>query len=159
MLKYSVLRVALVGRYRHTEARGHHAPKAILRVAVIKGIGARKHRGKRPEHQNARVLVEHRLKPMLNMLIILVRHGHGLGPQQIAHLVGRKLKGASQLDRGHAVGKQVDKGAVELAGAKGVRLTHGIHRHEYRRAVTGALEQQLLVLDHHVAIGLSLIHI
>lgn len=66
-------RIALVGRHRHTEAHGHHKPKAILRVAVIKGIGARKHRGKRPEHQNARTLVKHGLKPMLNMLIALVR--------------------------------------------------------------------------------------
>lgn len=95
MLKYSVLRVALVGRYRHTEARGHHAPKAVLRIAIVEGIGTREHRGKRPEHQNARVLVEHGLKPMLNMLIALARCGHDLGPQQIAHLVGRKLKGAS----------------------------------------------------------------
>lgn len=95
MLKYSVLRVALVGRYRHTEARGHHAPKAVLWVSIVKGFGARKHRGKRPQHQNARVLVEHGLKPMLNMLIALARCGHDLGPQQIAHLVGRKLKGAS----------------------------------------------------------------
>ena len=46
---------------------------------------------------------------MLNMLIALVRHGHGLGSQQIAHLVGCKLKGARQLDRGRIVGKQVDK--------------------------------------------------
>ena len=46
---------------------------------------------------------------MLNMLIALVRRCHDLGPQQIAHLVGRKLKGARQLDRGHVVGKQVDK--------------------------------------------------
>ena len=87
------------------------------------------------------------------MLIALVRHGHGLGSQQIAHLVGCKLKGTRQLDRGRIVGKQVDEGAVEFAGAKGVRLTHGIHRHEHRRVVAGALEQQLLVLDHHVAIG------
>lgn len=90
---------------------------------------------------------------MLNMLIVLVRHGHGLGSQQIAHLVGCKLKGTRQLDRGRIVGKQVDKGPVELAGAKGVRLAHGVHRHEHRRVITGALEQQLLVLDHHVAIG------
>ena len=46
---------------------------------------------------------------MLNMLIALVRRCHGLGPQQIAHLVGRKLKRARQLDRGRIVGKQVDK--------------------------------------------------
>lgn len=105
MLKYSVLRVALVGRHGHTEACGHHAPKAILRVTVIKGIGTRKHRGKRPEHQNARVLVKHGFKPMLNMLIALVRRGHELGPQQIAHLVGCKLKGTRQLDRGSIVGK------------------------------------------------------
>lgn len=93
MLKYSVLRVALVGRYRHTETRRHYAPKAVLWVSIVKGFGARKHRGKRSEHQNARVLVEHGLKPMLNMLIALVRHRHGLGSQQIAHLVGCKLKG------------------------------------------------------------------
>lgn len=141
MLKYSVLRVALVGRHGYTEARGHHTPKAVLRIAIVEGIGTREHRGKRPQHQNARALVEHGLKPMLNMLIALVRRGHGLGSQQIAHLVGCKLKGARQLDRGRIVGKQVDKGAVEFAGAKGVRLTHGTHRHEYRRAVTDALEQ------------------
>lgn len=93
MLKYSVLRFALVGRHGRTEARGHHAPKAVLGVTVIKGIGARKHRRKRPEHQNARTLVKHGLKPMLNMLIALVGRSHGLGSQQIAHLVGCKLKG------------------------------------------------------------------
>lgn len=78
---------------------------------------------------------------MLNMLIALVRRCHSLGPQQIAHLVGRKLKGARQLDRGHAVGKQIDKGAVELAGSKGIGLVHGIDRHEHRRIVASALEQ------------------
>ena len=36
-------RIALVGWHEHTEARGHHAPKAILGIAVIKGIGTRKH--------------------------------------------------------------------------------------------------------------------
>ena len=46
---------------------------------------------------------------MLNMLISLIRHSHELDPQQIAHLVGRELKGARQLDRGRIVGKQVDK--------------------------------------------------
>lgn len=141
MLKYSVLRFALVGRHGRTEARGYHAPKAVLRIAVIEGIGTREHRGKRPQHQDARVLVEHGLKPMLNMLIALVRRCHGLGPQQIAHLVGRKLKGTRQLNRGRTVGKQVDEGAVELAGAKGVRLVHGVHRHEHRGVVAGALEQ------------------
>lgn len=140
MLKYSVLRVALVGRYRHTEARGHHAPKAVLWVSIVKGFGARKHRGKRPEHQNARVLVEHGLKPMLNMLISLIRRSHELDPQQIAHLVGRKLKGARQLHRGRIVGKQVNKRAVEFAGPKGIRLVHGIDRHEHRRVVAAAFE-------------------
>ena len=57
---------------------------------------------------------------MLNMLIALVRRGHELGPQQIAHLVGCKLKGTRQLDRGSIVGKQVDEGAVEFAGSKGI---------------------------------------
>ena len=57
---------------------------------------------------------------MLNMLITLIQCGHELGPQQIAHLVGCKLKGARQLDRGRIVGKQVDEGAVEFASAKGV---------------------------------------
>ena len=66
---------------------------------------------------------------MLNMLIALVRRGHELGPQQIAHLVGRKLKGTRQLDRGRIVGKQVDEGAGELAGSKGLGLVHGIDRH------------------------------
>lgn len=140
MLKYSVLRVALVGRHGHTEARGHHAPKAVLRIAIVEGIGTREHRGKRPQHQNARALVKHGLKPMLNMLIALVRRGHELCPQQITHLVGRKFKGACQLDRGCIVGKQVNKRAVEFAGPKGIRLVHGIDRHEHRRVVAGAFE-------------------
>lgn len=55
---------------------------------------------------------------MLNMLIALIRRCHDLGPQQIAHLVGCKLESTRQLDRGRIVGKQIDKGAVELAGAK-----------------------------------------
>ena len=89
---------------------------------------------------------------MLNMLIALVRRGHELDPQQITHLIGRKFKGARQLDRGHVVGKQVDEGTVELAGGEGIGLVHGIDRHEYRRVIAGALEQQLLVLYHHVAV-------
>ena len=134
-------RVALVGRHGHAKACGRHAPKAVPRIAVIEGIGTREHRGKRPQHQDARALVKHGLEPVLNMLIALVRRCHELGPQQIAHLVGRKLKGTRQLDRGRAVGKQIDKGAVELAGAKGEGLVHGIHRHEHRGVVAGALEQ------------------
>ena len=67
---------------------------------------------------------------MLNMLIALVRRGHELDPQQITHLIGRKFKGARQLDRGHVVGKQVDEGTVELAGGEGIGLVHGIDRHE-----------------------------
>ena len=134
-------RVALVGRHGHTEARSHHAPKAVLGVTVIKIIGTREHRGKRPQHQNARVLVKHGLKPMLNMLIALIRRGHGLGPQQIAHLVGCKLEGTHQLDCGRIVGKQVDEGAVEFAGSKGIGLVHGIGRHEHCRVVADALKQ------------------
>lgn len=89
---------------------------------------------------------------MLNMLIALVRRRHGLDPQQITHLIGRKLKRARQLDRGRVVDKQVDKGPVELAGCKGIGLVHGIHRHEHRGVVAGTLEQQLLVLNHHVTV-------